>query len=682
MIVTKCLFGQSAEVTWAISNQGATLDYATDLSIDHQGNVIICGNFAGTNDFDPGGGSLLLSSTGSTDMDFFVQKLDSLGNLMWAVKFGGTGIDPAVKMDVDTEGNIYVTGWYNGNISIVTNSGIENFTSNGFKDVYIMKLNSDGEVVWARSFDHSATYEMNCLCVDHQGCVYLAGHFNGTIDLNPNAGADYYSSTSGLIQAFVTKIDSSGNYLWTNHFDSYLSKVNTMYYSSGQLIVAGNFEGSITFPVGAGLNSHNTTTKAMFVYSMDENASGNWVKYIEGNAQNSSVYSKAMALDSDDNIILVGAFMDTIDFDPSSLINLQDGTLLMRRFVLKLDPYGDFEWVKVKNVLDYTSTATLPSGKILNIGILDDTVNIDVDSSQFLVMPPSSVWGSGTMRVHFLECLSPDGHLLWAKVFESQVGQHESAIETDSNNNVYFAASQNTDLYINSSTLTDTLFCNEGDNSFVIRLDSVCTSETQEVVNTCEQFYLWSDGIAYYSDNYSAIQHTTNIFGCDSTVTLKLTFHEPNLSITGQDTLWADANALSYQWIDCSSMLPIAGQTNQFFVPTMSGDYAVTLEYRGCTETTGCVSYVSVNDKLNENSISVYPNPANDYVLVKQRKQMFGKYIDLKIYSMTGETVLSMTQEGSQDIYKLQLNNIEAGIYTLYMKCLDQELYRKLIVIK
>ena len=64
-------------------------------------------------DFDPDVGTFNLTSSGAVTI-FIVSKLDSNGNLVWARAMGGTSDDRGQAVSVDSSGNVYTTGWFNG----------------------------------------------------------------------------------------------------------------------------------------------------------------------------------------------------------------------------------------------------------------------------------------------------------------------------------------------------------------------------------------------------------------------------------------------------------------------------------------------------------------------------------------------------------------------------------------
>ena len=121
------------------------------LVVDGSGNIYTSGSFeTGTVDVDPGPGTLYFTSAGGKDAN--VVKLDSSGNLAWARHFGGTGDDESWSVAVDGSGNVHLTGMFEDTVDFDPGEGTLNLTSVGKSDVYVVKLDSSGDLVWAKSF--------------------------------------------------------------------------------------------------------------------------------------------------------------------------------------------------------------------------------------------------------------------------------------------------------------------------------------------------------------------------------------------------------------------------------------------------------------------------------------------------------------------------------------------------
>lgn len=108
--LTNSMFSQNFYFDWATKTGSTGNDAVSAIDHDQSGNIIEAGYFSGTVDFDPGSGTSNLSSSGAYDI--FVRKLDFNGNLLWAVKAGGTGNDVGWDVAVDSTGSVYVTGYF------------------------------------------------------------------------------------------------------------------------------------------------------------------------------------------------------------------------------------------------------------------------------------------------------------------------------------------------------------------------------------------------------------------------------------------------------------------------------------------------------------------------------------------------------------------------------------------
>jgi len=120
--------------SFAVSFGGTSMDVGYGIAVDSSGNSYITGDFSGTVDF--GGGDV--TSAGSNDI--FVLKLDSSGVFQWVYTKGGTSSDYAYGITVDSSGNSYITGFFNGTVDF----GGGDITSAGSSDIFVLKLNPSG----------------------------------------------------------------------------------------------------------------------------------------------------------------------------------------------------------------------------------------------------------------------------------------------------------------------------------------------------------------------------------------------------------------------------------------------------------------------------------------------------------------------------------------------------------
>jgi len=127
---------------WAKRMGGTAVEFGSSIAVDSSSNVYTTGFFQGTVDFDPGVGTVELTSAG--DNDIFVSKLDSSGNYAWAKRFGGTSSEQGEGIVVDGSGKVYTPGNFMDMVDFDHEPGTAELTSAGNNDVLISKLDSRG----------------------------------------------------------------------------------------------------------------------------------------------------------------------------------------------------------------------------------------------------------------------------------------------------------------------------------------------------------------------------------------------------------------------------------------------------------------------------------------------------------------------------------------------------------
>ncbi|WP_169736052.1 T9SS type A sorting domain-containing protein [Crocinitomix catalasitica] len=155
-----------------------------------------------------------------------------------------------------------------------------------------------------------------------------------------------------------------------------------------------------------------------------------------------------------------------------------------------------------------------------------------------------------------------------------------------------------------------------------------------------------------------------------------------NTSISaGPNTIYIDeeADGAEYQWIDCSTMDPIPGETNAYYFPETVGNYACIISQGECTDTTDCIEAVGLSiNTLTENNFNIFPNPSKGFITIESYH--INKNVNLTILDELGREVYKATSIPRD--YKLDLTNFENGIYFLQLKSNDGNVTKKLSVLK
>jgi hypothetical protein len=389
---------------WAVQFGGATADEVTDVAVDGAGNTYAVGWFTGTADFDPGPGTLELVSAGQ--FDAFVMKLDTLGQPVWVHRFGGQDFDIARRVVVDDAGDVFVFGEFQATVDFDPGPGEEilmagpwtsrafvlkltgdgdlvwvkalgqfttaasmridgagsiylggffemvtdldpgpdvlSFTSFGGFDGYVVKLNSVGELVWARRIGGPAFDTVNDIALDGQGGLLLTGGFTGTMEFDPGPGSFImHAPGADRRDVFVSRWDTSGTLVWARQFAS--SMFNTIGASVtsdpwGNVITTGYFSGSVDFDPGPETLIYSGTWE-VFVNKLDPNGDLLWSLQFD-NATNS--HGHRVITDPAGNIFVAGTNHGSIDMDPGpgTAILPSESDIVNSAFLLKLDPDG------------------------------------------------------------------------------------------------------------------------------------------------------------------------------------------------------------------------------------------------------------------------------------------------------------------------------------------------------
>lgn len=204
----------SGNIVWAhtIAN---TL--ARSIDLDASGNVLVTGDFGGTVDFDPGAGVSNITSGGMEDA--FVLKLNSSGNFAWAKNLSGTDRSYGYGVTADVSGNVYSTGRFRAMTDFDPGAGTFTLTPVALDDIYVSKLDANGNFVWAKKIGASLTDYGYSITTDALGNVYFGGTFQGNTDFDPGAGVFTLSSYGGM-DVFICNLDPAGNFIWAGNMGS------------------------------------------------------------------------------------------------------------------------------------------------------------------------------------------------------------------------------------------------------------------------------------------------------------------------------------------------------------------------------------------------------------------------------------------------------------------------------
>jgi hypothetical protein len=228
---------QSVHAFGSTEHQGAN-----GVAVDSAGKILLTGQFQGTLDFGDGSAPLNAATTRSKA---FLAKLDPMGTgVLWSHAFGDTDNDHrGIAVAVDAADQPVMAGSFEGTIAfdVVLSSA-------GGTDVFVAKLDPDGQSLWSRSYGNLANQQAQGVAYDPEGNVLLTGGFEGVLDFG---GGGVVSG--GSYDLFLVKLAPLGEHRWSKGFGNVSAQFGfgvTADPTTSQVVTVGYAAGTVDFGSG------------------------------------------------------------------------------------------------------------------------------------------------------------------------------------------------------------------------------------------------------------------------------------------------------------------------------------------------------------------------------------------------------------------------------------------------
>jgi hypothetical protein len=319
-------------------------------------------------------------------------------NWIWAKSGMGSGVgSEGISICLDDSGNVFSTGMFQCTTLIFGNDTLQNA---GVQNIYIVKYDSSGNEIWARSAGGNGNngdwaYSISC---DDSGNAYITGYFSSaTVTFG-----SFTLTNSGSDDIFIAKYDPFGNVIWAKSVGG-----NNSDQGLGISVGVNGFVFITGFFVSPTINFGSTTltnTGAMDIFIAKYDIAGNlvWAKSATG-----SSFEKANAVSADDlgNVFITGSFSSaTITFGNISLSNSGANDF----FIAKYDAAGNILWAKsaVGNSAEI--------GNSICANVSGDVYVTGCSSSSTVSFGNYTLTNSGVNDI-FLTKYGKAGNVLWAK---------------------------------------------------------------------------------------------------------------------------------------------------------------------------------------------------------------------------------------------------------------------------
>ncbi|HLM73576.1 MAG TPA: hypothetical protein VK459_12815, partial [Polyangiaceae bacterium] len=225
---------------------------ALDVAVDHEGSVFVA----------------------SLEGSCIITKISPFGVLLWTKDVGG---EPSMTMRlaVDAAGNLIAAGRIS---TVALDFGGGPVALAGGGDVYVAKLNGKGDHVFSKTFGDDGAQQADGVAIDSEGTIYVAGRFDGTLDI----GGPLKSGASSP-DLFLAKLSPQGESVWAKGlygdtaFD-YAGDVAVD--ANGDVFVTGSFAGNMSFD--AQTMSSPDNVESLFVAKFNGSSKAVWMKSVAG----------------------------------------------------------------------------------------------------------------------------------------------------------------------------------------------------------------------------------------------------------------------------------------------------------------------------------------------------------------------------------------------------------------
>lgn len=628
------LNAQAPDFVWARQMGGSLDQTPVSIKLDGNGNICTYGYFEGTVDFDPGTGTYTLAAP-ANGKAAYISKLDPQGNFMWAKQISGDiQMGPsqvhAGSMALSTNGDIHVTGFFSGLVDFDPSAGTNLMFSNATNgNTFILKLNSQGNLTWARKLTSQEMDWGTAIAVDALDNVLVTGFFSDTMDVDPGIPTVTLAATNGGIEAYVLKLDPSGNFVWARSLVSANASGGNgiAVDGSGNVITTGNYRGVTDFDSNAfSFTMISAGGQDGYVWKLDPQGNFMWAKRIGGTTDDGGI---DIAADNTGALAVSGFFTGTADLDPGTSTFSATSGGNNDVFILKLDPQGNFLWAHAFGGTGNEVASGLafgPGNDIYATGQFENTVDFDPS--------PATHTFSANVQDVFIARWTSSGVVKWVKQLQGAAMSAGSAITVDAATNIF-----STGLF-NGTVDFD-------GNSGVSNMTSMGVSDVYVHKMKC--------GIA-------------------PQLTLSTT---ASTICAGNSATLSASGATSYSWNAAQS-------TNSIIVtPTANTIYTLT-----ASDDNGCMAEASITQNIssctgiqshaNDESVFVYPNPVSDHFTV-DLGTLTTETLTLRLMNAQGKIILD--QKAGSPSETISTAELIPGLYFLDIRTETEGSFMRKIVV-
>lgn len=398
--------GFQGTIDWAKTFGGSQEDFARSVIQTLDGNILVFGNSTSTN------GDI-------TDKlievsDYWLLKLDMEGNVIWSKTYGGSNEDVGQRVIQTSDGGYAIVGYSKSN-------DIDASNNEGQHDNWILKLDSNGTILWEKSFGYAGHDHAYSVIETSDGGFFMTGFLD--ITASEGEGSSVRNNRHGIGEFWCHKLDANGNLEWRNYFGGTNNDraYDVVQANDGGFVVAG-FSESNDFDISDSKGSYD-----YWVVKLNTVGELIWDKSLGG----SEIDQARSIIKTDDNAYIIAGNSFSTDGDITSNYGSSDFLLI------KLSDDGKVLWNKNYggSQFDFATSINKSSEGYIVTGYsqsIDNDVNGNFGDNDFWVLK-----------------ISDQGNLNWQRNFGgSKLDLAYDAFETIDGNIIVVGETESDDVDI------------------------------------------------------------------------------------------------------------------------------------------------------------------------------------------------------------------------------------------
>ena len=656
-------------------------------------------------------------------------KYDKQGNEVFILRNNLKGNNSRVEArhcGFDSVGNIYVAGFFNGEVDFVAKDSTVEKSIGITRSLYLAKYSPEGNLVWFKEFGNMGGKRVSGFAVTPAGNTYLVAQISTETSLNPDNPSDKIAP-DGVHKVVLASYNNQGNLLWARLVKGLPGNFQFMDLacdSRENLYLAGNL-----LPGTHDLNSHTTTpllvgqgpNEQSVIAKFNNNGTAEWAKTISGDIG----FLARVKLTSADQVIVQMPLQEDLTLVEDAITINADG---------KQGLNSPFAFIKLDSLGTIMYTRKLGAYTLGNFGYVhfdfeigenDELLITDEFRDDFDFHPhPDSTWlrssDFGSSNVYLLKVDSsgtptdlftmgsPGDDLAYRlKYYQNNIllqGGYGHEIDVDFESSTCLLTNHpNTPFQ--GHFLASYSFC-EINSVQVNALYRICSGDDVDIVIPESQ-----EGVEYSLKNLFGEPVHNSLIGNGDTLKFVLSTITSNqvlfliastancekiltrlvvqlnnaapleIALNGDSLVVDFYPDYTYQWLDCeNNMEEIDLAQSHFYKPATEGSYALVYSNGLCSDTTDCFAYSPSSIAGNhEISFALVPNPTKDKVSIRLA-QPFNKELNLTLKDQKGRILLEQQFTSNQKQIEIKLNDIASGVYFLAISTGERLAVRKLVV--